>query len=357
MRQYFVGLATDTQGGFWAALIRPLLCIASFLYGAIIRIYLFLSSLKPKNLGVKVISVGNITAGGTGKTLVVEYLVRCLKAKGCKVAILTRGYRRQVIQRTGDPEISFEAMGDEPFMLQQKLQDVPVVVDENRIRGCARAKKEFGADTVVLDDGFQQWRIKKDLEIVTIDARNPFGNRHMLPRGILREPLSSLKRADIFILTKTNLCTELSKLTSELSALNPKASLFFAEHRARDFYSLYNKDAFLPLSALEGKSVGLFSGIGDPASFESLVKSLGFSIGLTFRFSDHHSFTQEELNALMKDSLQRGISTLITTEKDAARLGSVHVKEKEMRILVLRISLGLKDEEGFFNRLHKLYSV
>jgi tetraacyldisaccharide 4'-kinase len=304
-----------------------------------------------------VLSVGNITLGGTGKTILVEFIAKYLRQNGHNVAILTRGYKRKTSNFKLQTS-NYETMGDEPYMLFKKLGDTPIIVEADRIRGAKKAIKEHCADTVILDDGFQQWRIFKDLEIVAIDTTNPFGNRHMIPRGILREPLSSLKRADIFMLTKTNLNNKIADLKFILNRLNPKATIIESSHEPIGFYYYGRPDELFNINALKGKTVSLFSGIGDPDSFENLIKSLGINIGLSLIFNDHHSYTQEDLDKIIRGSKERGIDTVITTEKDVVRLYELRVTSYELRILILRIELKVaKNEDEFRNRLLKLYSL
>jgi len=250
-------------------------------------------------------------------------------------------------------------MGDEPFMLFKKLGDVPVIVDCDRVRGAKRAVKEYEADTVILDDGMQQWRIKKDLEIVTISVPQGFGNRHMLPRGILREPLSSLKDADIFILTKVNPGSNLKNIRNTLNRINPEAPIVESVHEGKGFYNINNPDELLTLNYLKGKSACLFSGIADPGSFTDLIASLGIKISLDLRFSDHHSYSEEDLSDIAAKCGKENLGIIVTTEKDAARLSDAKLKLfKGYQVLVLRIALKItKNEERLFNRLLSLYSL
>ncbi|MDD5596199.1 MAG: tetraacyldisaccharide 4'-kinase, partial [Candidatus Omnitrophica bacterium] len=270
MKNYLYNLATDRSKGLIAGILKFFLFLFSLLYAFAIKI---LSSWNLRNavrLNCKVISVGNITLGGTGKTTLVEYIAKILKENGHKVAILTRGYGRNCIEK----------MGDEPSMLAGNLKDVSVLVDSDRIRSAHKAIEDHCVDTVILDDGMQQWKIKKDLEIVTIDSLSLCGNRQLIPRGILREPLSALKRADIFLLTKVNLNPQIEQTKSYLRQINPKAEIFSSLHQPVGFYELAKKEELSDPLALKGKNVTLFSGIGDPDSFENLISSLGINIGL-----------------------------------------------------------------------------
>ncbi len=356
MQEYLYNLATDKYKGPVAGSIKALLFILSCVYGLLVRVSIFANHFKRCSLKCRVISVGNITLGGTGKTSLVEYIARFLKLEGHKVAILSRGYKRKAVSCQLSA-VNCEAMGDEPYMLAKNLGDIPVIVDADRVRGARCAIKDYGVDTVILDDGFQQWKIKKDLEIVTIDATEPFGNRYLIPRGILREPLSSLERADMLVLTKTNLNPDVTDIRDFLNRVNSQAVVFESMHKPAAVYQMGNPDKRLNTETLLPKTVTLFSGIADPDSFENLILSLGLDIGLSFKFSDHYNYSQKDLDKIVRASKEEKIDTIITTEKDAARLHSLPMDSYSLNILVLRVNLQIKNEEGFRKRLLRIYSA
>jgi tetraacyldisaccharide 4'-kinase len=356
MKDCLYNLATDKHKGLFASCMKFFLLFLSIIYGLIVRILIFFCRLYPYRLQCKVISVGNITLGGTGKSTLVEFIARYLKQQGHKVAILTRGYKK-VSAAYGMQAAGYEEMGDEPYMLQKHLNGIPVIVDSDRINAGNLAMHKFGIDTVILDDGFQQWKIKKDLEILTINADNPLGNRHLLPRGILREPISSLRRPDIFVLTKTNLNPDIEEIKYFLSRLNPEAEILESIHKPIGFYKLGSPGQILNLNFLKGESVTLFCGIGDPHSFENLLKNVGVKIGLSFRFPDHHNYTDQDLNKIIEASKNKNIHTIITTEKDAVRLKRSEVGSQVQEILVLLIEQVINDEQRLYNRLFKLYRI
>jgi len=353
IREYLLGLATDRISGPVYCLPKFLLSALSLVYGLIVRALIFIYRLNLHRLPCKVISIGNITLGGTGKTLLTEYIAGYLKQNGHRVAVVSRGYKRKITSR--EPGVrSQENMGDEPYMLSRKLGDIPVIVDADRIRGISMAIRDYSVDTVILDDAMQQWRIRKDLEVAAIDAENPFGNRCLIPRGILREPLSGLKRADIFILTDP--VPGALEIESTLRKINPQAALFKATRRPLFFLRFDDPQKRLALSDLKDKSVILVSGIGNPGSFDQTVRSLGIKIADSLKFQDHHKYTQEDIELISKRCAAKGTDAIIITEKDAVKFCELRFTNYGLRVYILRIAIEIKDEDKFNHRLLQLYS-
>lgn len=382
LKNYFYDLVTDKKNGYLSCIIKFFLLALSRIYNLVIRILILFYSLRPYHPGCKVISVGNITWGGTGKTPLVEFIARYLKEGKYRIAILSRGYKRKAAAIKGRRLSGHEAMGDEPYMLSKNLAGIPIIVDTNRIRALVKAHKEYGMDIALLDDGFQQWRIKKDLEIVVIDATYPFGNRQMIPRGVLREPLSSLRRADIFVLTKTDIgASNILRTKNFLNLINPKAEIFEAVYKPIGFcpvrdYTATNKEkgvsngvceisgygGLLNIDALRGKTVTAVSGIGDPDSFEHSLVILGINIGLSFRFPDHYVYPRQVMNDILKKTQEINISTIITTEKDLVRM-QLETPDRRpaagraIKIFALRIELKVTtDEKKFFDRISGVFT-
>src|SRR3989338_710205 len=360
LKAYYLDIVTDKRNDCFASFVKFFLFCLSLIYGLALSIVIICNRLLRYRLSCKVISVGNITWGGTGKTPLVEAIARYLKQEGCKVAILTRGYKRKKESderrwaRDEGRGTMDEMMGDEAAMLAKNLGDVPVIVDADRKRAAEKAMKEHHATAVILDDGFQQWRIKKDLEIVAIDAMCPFGNGHMIPRGILREPLSSLKRADIVVITKTNLNPDTRKIKDVLRLINPGAVVFESIHAPISLYDLAQPQALLNLDLLKDKTVALVSGIASPESFEKLVKGLGINVGLSFPFSDHHRYTPEDSKNIEAQLQAAAIDTILTTEKDALRIGH-GIFSSLRKVYVVKIEVQVTDnEEEFFNRIRRV---
>lgn len=358
MQDCLYSLATDRRKGLIPAFIKIFLFILSLLYRFIVFLLVFFSQSFRKRVNCKVVSIGNITLGGTGKTSLTEFVARFFFSGGSKVVILSRGYKSsgRQLDNYDEQKATSRQMGDEPYMLSKKLSGVPVLVDKNRFRSANKAINDFKADIVILDDGFQQWRIKKDLDIVCIDSINPFGNKHLIPRGILREPLSSLKRANIFILTKTDLSKgKVATIRNELKKLNSKALIVESEHKPLGFYSIDHAKESFSLQDLKAKTVALFCAIGDPESFKNLIACLDIKVGLFFAFRDHYNYSPEDLDNIIKESRDNNIDTIITTEKDAVRFNDLRLPIADIRILVMPIELKITvNEQEFYDRLRHL---
>ncbi|MCU0650785.1 MAG: tetraacyldisaccharide 4'-kinase [Candidatus Omnitrophica bacterium] len=315
-------------------------------------------SFKPAGLGCKVISIGNITWGGTGKTPLVEAVVKALKADNRNPAVLTRGYKKKPSANAQDARSDVRSMGDEPYMLSQKLPGTAVIVNKDRIKAGLQAVKAHRADTVVLDDGLQQWRIKKDLEIVAIDVGNPFGNGWLIPRGILREPLRALKRADIFVLTNADTAGDLAGLESRLSVINPSALIVRSELVPVRLYGLNDREKDYTHELQQGKPVGLLCAIGNPGSFRRAVERMDIKAAQRFFFRDHHAYTYKDIQAIADKTRQCNIEYVITTEKDADKLRPLVQMLKTPQFLVLEVALKIVNNESEFNnRLRGLYTA
>jgi len=348
-RDYLYDLVTGKIKGPLGVLLRGCLVVLSWVYGLLVVILAGLYRIRPRHLNAKVISVGNITLGGTGKTTLVEYLSAKLTLDGNKVAVLTRGYKRD-LRRPGA-----QGLGDEPAMLAHNLPLVSVVVNKNRIKAAQTAIQDHASNLLVLDDGLQQWKIFKDLEIVTIDAQNPFGNHRLLPAGFLREPLSALKRADILVITQVGLGEDLSGLTEKLKRINSRALIVESKHSPCGIRRLDQADAPLELDFFKGKPVAIFSGIGNPEGFRNSVSELGIKVAKYYKFADHHDYTQADILDMVRESQENNFCALITTQKDAIKIRELGAKWPTIFVLEIKLKI-IKNETEFNRRLSQLYS-
>ena len=360
----------DQNQPFSIRMLLGVLNAFSHVFAAIVSIrYFFYNTgiLKRFPLGIQVISIGNVTAGGTGKTPVTEIFARTLAAEGRKVAILSRGYRRKeapllqrVFTQVIDPPlvvsdgkrilVDAATGGDEPYMLASNLPGVAVVVDRNRVKAGRYAIKRLGCDTLILDDGFQYQRLKHSVEVVLVDAGNPFGNGHMLPRGILREPARHLKRADIIFLTKCR--GDVSAVREEIRRLNSKAEIVECNHTPRLLRDVWSREEF-PLDWLRGKTLCTLSGIASPKGFENSLRHLGAKVVWCERYADHHRYESDEILYALNRSADMGADALVTTEKDAVRFP--RFETSPVKCLYLRISIEiLKGGKNFTDIINRI---
>ncbi len=299
----------------------------------LIRLFLYRERLlRSYPLGCQVISVGNVTAGGTGKTPVVEIFARELQKQGRRVAILSRGYRKKELpwyrkfeekylppRVVSDGEtllLDSEMGGDEPYMLASNLPGVVVLVDKDRVKSGKYAVSRFKSDILLLDDGLQYQRLRHHVDVVLVDKTNPFGNGNLLPRGVLREPARNLKRADFVFITKSDGASE--ELRECVRKFNPKADIIECCHMPRFLRNVYS-DETISLEWLAGKRVAALSGIAVPQSFENSLRRLGAALISFERYADHHRYQAQEIIDAINKAHKRGAAALITTEKDAVR--------------------------------------
>lgn len=329
--------------GFQASMARGLMLGLSGIFRILVqaRIALYREGWKEQSyLGAQVISIGNLTVGGTGKTPVVELLARTMRDRGRRVAILSRGYkskrldRRQNWQRPDGRAVPPERMpkvvstgkallldskyaGDEPFMLAKNLDGVAVVVDKDRVKGARFAIGELGAETLILDDGMQYLHLAHSYDIVLVDAGSPFGTGALLPRGTLREPPGNLRRASHILITKCDGSPN-AALISRIRKYNPTAGIIECAHGPVHLEDVHTRER-QPLGFLEGKWVGAISAIAVPDNFEKSLGKLGAKVEIRRRFSDHHRFTRRDVDDFMQRCVERDMQLIVTTEKDAVR--------------------------------------
>src|SRR5690348_5675485 len=357
---FFLEVVFEQRKDFRASIVRGLLYLLSKIFQLAVKFRRFLYNvrlLRDSTLGVQVIAIGNLTVGGTGKTPVVEKFARELQDQGRTVAILSRGYRskarpfhkwllKKVFLRddTTPPRVvsdgrslllDSEMAGDEPYMLASNLKDVVVLVDKDRVKSGRYAIEKFGCDTLLLDDGFQYWRLRgRRLDVVLIDRQQPFGNERLLPRGTLREPPSHLARASTIFITKSDGNT--AELRRRIALVNPTAGIIECIH-----HPLYLEDVFtgqrVGLELLKGRKVASLSGIAQPESFEQSLVRLDAELVYSKRFADHHRFTQQEMLNVINRSKKRQAECIITTQKDAVRFPKVD--RRDLPIYFMRVEI------------------
>lgn len=313
---------------------------------------------KPGLLPAPVISIGNLTLGGTGKTPAVISLAREAKQRGYSPVILTRGYRGKkketcFVSTGSGPLLAPEDAGDEPFLMAKLLRDIPVVKGRNRYEAglfaISHLHSEFKTQNskllFILDDGFQHWLLHRDIDIVLIDAVNRFGNGMLFPEGILREPLSALSRADVVVLTKADIAGEpaMKEITGIIRRYNVKTDAFTAVHQPAGVISLSGAEA--GLDTLSGKDIFVFAGIADKGYFSFLLQSLGSRIAGFRQFRDHHAYTRGDIDSISKAA---GGLDIITTEKDLVKIQALRAPAD---ISALRIEF--TPSSGFYDNIFR----
>jgi tetraacyldisaccharide 4'-kinase len=360
LETFVLAVIFDQRRGKRAALVRTLLLVLSNVFAVAVKTRRFLYNmriLRDSTLGVQVIAIGNLTVGGTGKTPVVEKFARELQDQGRTVAILSRGYRSKppplskrlfnklMLRQDSTPPrivsdgksllLDSETAGDEPYMLASNLKDVVVLVDKDRVKSGRYAIEKYGCDTLLLDDGFQYWKLRgRRRDIVLIDCQQPFGNEFMLPRGTLREPPSHLARASTIFITKST--GDTTALRSRIEALNSSAKIIECIH-----HPLYFEDLFTGqrhgMDFLKGRKVASLSGIAQPESFEESLIKFGAELVYSKRFADHHRFSQQEILNLINRSKKRRAEVIITTQKDAVRFPKLD--RRDLPIYFMRVEI------------------
>jgi tetraacyldisaccharide 4'-kinase len=288
--------------------------------------------LRKRKVGAAVISVGNITTGGTGKTPLVAYLGNYFTSRGITAAILTRGYKAQK-----------NDFADEPAMLVKACPKAKVMVNPDRAAGAEKAIKEYGAKLLIMDDGFQHRKLVRDVDIVAIDATIPFGRGKILPAGLLREPVGSLKRADAVVITRINQTQpeNIGQIKSRISAVNPDIVFATAVHKPA--YAKLIKDQRISLEQLAEKRVYAFCGIGNPDSFFQTLEELALNIVGTRVYNDHHSYTDSDIEAICRQGRYQQADMIITTQKDWIKTALLCMEKFDIPIAHLAVELEFID--------------
>jgi len=323
---------------------KVVLYALSLLYGLVIffrSLFYRVGIFRQAKVPLKVISVGNMTLGGTGKTPFVVRLANILEEDIKRnVCVLIRGYG-----------------WDEQAMLKKKMTEIPVLVGEDRAKSAHKGIKLYGSDTAILDDGFQHWELKRDLDIVLVDSRNPFGNGHLFPRGILREPKAAMRRADVAVFTKVDKkLFDISALKKELNRINGDLIFLETAHAPRYIHDV-RANKIHGLDYARNKTALLLSSIGDPDYFGSTAKDIGVRALAHLTFPDHHDYIRRDIDKVIKICDEKKPDIILTTEKDIVKLTrlGLHIVNYPTMVLVVEIEI-LKGREELVARLHSLYN-
>ena len=370
LEQYFLEVMSGRRRRWFDRQLLLLLFFISrfFSMAAKFRLWLYDSRIiRNHTLGCLVVSIGNLSCGGTGKTPVVEVFARSLSQQGRKVAILSRGYRSRsrsfwekmrqkfnserneippkVVSDGRNLLLDCEYAGDEPYMLASNLPDVAVLVDKDRVKSGIYAIDHFHTDVILLDDGFQYLMLRPHINIALVDSTDPFGNGHVLPRGILREPIEHIRRADYIFLTKSTGTRRNRHLKRFLSRHCRKAEIIECCHKPQYLQKLFSKE-HEPLERLQGMKAAALSAIACPASFEGFLRKLGAELVLADHYADHHRYTQQEIIDFINQAKAAGAEMIVTTEKDAVRIPKLDRCDVPLYFLRIQIDI-LSGRESF----------
>jgi tetraacyldisaccharide 4'-kinase len=338
-------LTRGWERGFTAGADRLLAAMAGSYRGLLgAREWLYARGvLQARALECPVVSIGNLTVGGTGKTPAVELAVRTLMDLGHRPGVLSRGYGRRgggvkIVADAASIRLDAEEAGDEPFLLARRLPGVPVVVGPNRYEAGRMARTRFGVTALVLDDGFQHRTLRKSLEIVMARAAQPWGNGRMLPGGPLREPLAGLARAHLVVATGARQPQEAGEVSATVARVAPTVPVLTAVHVPTECFES-SAMRFVPLAALGGAKLIAFAGIGLPAGFRRTLGEAAVSVADFREFPDHHWYTREDLARLERRAGEVSADGFVTTEKDWVRLRRLPPLKRPVYVLSVRLML------------------
>ena len=343
LRTYFIYLIHSKESdGFFMTLLMGIFYLFSLVYEQLVNMKLLCYKagiLGKEKLNCYVISLGNITVGGTGKTPTAQRLARDIRDMGYKVVILNRGYRSKwhgevgIVSDGENLHMDAAEAGDEAYMLAKHLPNVPVLIGAERAVTGKYAIEHFGAEVAILDDGYQHWQLIRDMDILLVDAVNVFGNGHLLPRGTLRESMSHISRADVCLITKVDQAETGAGeyIRDTVHKYNKDAKIVESIHQPRCFIPL--AEWFIDLSSegvsvesISGKQIMAVSAIGNPASFEQTLRDLGAEIMESIRYPDHHEYTVKEMRDVLQQADALGAQYIVITEKDAVKIPAEFAK-------------------------------
>ncbi len=359
----FRKLISGEKAGFVATLMRFVLGAASVGYSIAVRLRNFLYSagfLKIHHAKAAVISIGNITTGGTGKTPLVVWLCkRTISESGFQISasqcsILTRGYKASAPEHKNIRSPEAELYTDEPEIFAQSCPEAKVIVNPDRVAGAEEAAIKFGTKVLIMDDGFQHRRLARDLDIVAIDATLAFGYGRMLPAGLLREPASSLKRADAVVITRCDQIAEneLRRLEQQLRLINTDMVIARSIHAPAEVKSTDNKE--IGLEGLKGKKIFAFCGIGNPGSFLSTIKTTGAELAGSKIFNDHHHYTEDCIADILEQAERLKADLILTTQKDQNKIPRTASSKTKIPLAYIGIEIKfLSGEEELWGLIEK----
>ncbi len=330
-QETYHNLVSGHTSGLYALLLRVLFILLSWPYLLVVRLRNGLYSaglLRAHKVAAPVISVGNLTVGGTGKTPLVVWLCRAMRKRQRCCAILTRGYK------TPKGELS-----DEPAMLAARCPDVTVIVNPDRVAGAKQAIGEHSAEVLLLDDGFQHRRLARDIDIVTIDATAPFGYGRLLPAGLLREPVAGLRRASAVVITRCDQVSEesLAQIEGQVRRVNPDVIIARSIHAPVNAATCEGTE--IGLEELRGKRVYAFCGLGNPEAFFDTVRHIGCVLAGCRSLDDHHAYTRECLNEIRRQAAEHNVNYIVTTQKDWTKIARLMPPENAPPMAYLAIEM------------------
>ena len=307
------------------------LSVLSLPYSAVVRLrnHLYADGhLKIHKATVPTLSIGNLTTGGTGKTPLVVWVCRTLADRPLRCAILTRGYKTQ----RGE-------LSDEPALLAGDCPEAAVVVNPDRVAGAAEATDHRGAQVLIMDDGFQHRRLARDLDIVTVDATRPFGYGRLLPAGLLREPITGLRRAQAVVITRCDQVSQdaVERIEEKILGVNPTLVIARSVHAATGLQTADGAES--PPNRVRGERVFAFSGLGNPAAFYRTLGQLGAVLVESLSFDDHHDYTLDDLDDIRERARRQRADLILTTQKDWMRLARLPARKKAPPLAYLAIEL------------------
>ena len=330
----------------------------ALLYAAGLKFYLLLYRIgirRATRLPCSVVCIGNLTAGGTGKTPTTQMLCRLLMEQGKRVAVIIRGYGGEYEHRcalVSDGEhvlLTARQAGDEAYLLARTLPGVPIAVGRDRIRTGRLLYQECRPDVIVMDDGMQHWRLHRDMDIALVNACDPFDNGWTFPRGMLREPKGHLRRAGMILLTNARRAGDgqLARVRRDVSRLAPGRPIFVGDLSPIALLDLDGRES-AEIEWLDGRRISALSALGNPTSFESMLGEQGAILAATFRFPDHHEVTRREFEQIFWKSEQARAEAVITTEKDAVKIPGFN---SALPLRVMRVAMLVSDEAAFVSAI------